>query len=77
LFADNPDIAERLYLSLSSKTVQGEQVFLDITEANPSALDLVKKYRMREVFATNRMYSQGQPVLALDKVFGITTFELG
>jgi ribosomal protein S18 acetylase RimI-like enzyme len=77
LFADNPDIAERLYLSLAAKTEEGEQVFLDITEANPAALDLVKKYRMREVFATNRMYSQGQPILVLEKVFGVTTFELG
>jgi GNAT superfamily N-acetyltransferase len=77
LFADNPEIAERLYLSLTSKTGKGEQVFLDVTEANPAALDMAKKYKMREVFATNRMYSQGQPVLALEKIFGVTTFELG
>ena len=32
---------------------------------------------MREVFATTRMYSGGKPDIALDKIFGNTTFELG
>jgi hypothetical protein len=77
LFADNSAIAENIYLSLISKTEKGSQVYLDIPEINPDALELVKKYKMKEVFATARMYSQGRPDLAMEKIFGVTSFELG
>jgi ribosomal protein S18 acetylase RimI-like enzyme len=77
LFADNPQIAERLYLGLIAKAQKGEPVFLDAPESNPAAIKLVEKYKMREVFATTRMYSRGKPDIALDKIFGNTTFELG
>jgi hypothetical protein len=77
LFADNSAIAENIYLSLISKTEKGSQVYLDIPEINPDAIELVKKYRMKEVFATARMYSQGRPDLAMEKIFGVTSFELG
>jgi GNAT superfamily N-acetyltransferase len=77
LFADNAAIAESLYLSLVSKTEKGSPVYLDIPEINPEALKLAEKYHMQEVFATVRMYSQGQPDLAVEKIFGVTSFELG
>jgi hypothetical protein len=77
LFADNPQIAERLYLGLVAKAKKGEPVFLDAPEANPAAIKLAEKYNMREVFATTRMYSGGKPDIALEKIFGNTTFELG
>jgi GNAT superfamily N-acetyltransferase len=77
LFADNADIAERLYLSLASRAGKGAPVYLDVPEANPAALELASKHQMKEVFATTRMYSRSSPGLALEKVFGVTTFELG
>jgi GNAT superfamily N-acetyltransferase len=77
LFADNANIAEKLYLSLVSGTEKGSPVYLDIPEINPAAVKLAAQYKMKEVFATARMYSKGQPDIALEKVFGVTTFELG
>jgi GNAT superfamily N-acetyltransferase len=77
LFADNPVIAERLYICLAVETGNDGPVYLDVPEANPAALDLTARYRMKEVFATTRMYTGPAPALPLEKIFGITTFELG
>jgi GNAT superfamily N-acetyltransferase len=77
LFADNPEIADQLYSQLALEAKEGAPFFLDVPEANPEALSMVKKYNMKEVFATTRMYSQGKPDMALEKIYGVTTFELG
>ncbi|MBN1191781.1 MAG: hypothetical protein JXA46_18665 [Dehalococcoidales bacterium] len=77
LFADDASIAESLYFGLTAKTEKGSPVYLDVPEVNSGAVKLAEKYNMKEVFATARMYSKGQPDIALDKVFGVTSFELG
>ncbi len=76
LFADNQAIAEGLFQALQ-QDIPGEAIFLDIMEINPAAQKLVEKYNMQVVFSTGRMYLKGQPKLADQKIFGITTFELG
>ncbi len=76
LFADNFAVAERLFQALQ-QDIPGEAVFLDIMETNPAAQRLVDRYRMQEVFTTGRMYLKGRPKLDEQKIFGITTFELG
>ena len=75
LFADNFDIAEKLFLSL----IIGRKgpVYLDIPETNENALMLVEKYNMKQCFATARMYSESIPKLKNKRIYGITTFELG
>ena len=76
LFADNSAIAEGLFQALQLD-IPGEAIFLDIMEINPAAQKLVEKYNMQVVFSTGRMYLKGQPKLADQKIFGITSFELG
>ena len=76
LFSDNTDIAENLFQALQ-QDIAGETIFLDITDINPAAKQLVDNHAMESVFMTGRMYLKGQPKLADEKVFGITTFELG
>lgn len=76
LFADDAATAEALFLDLAS-TAGGAPVFLDIPEPNPSAVDLVTRYRMEKVFATARMYTAGAPELDVNGIFGVTSFELG
>lgn len=46
-------------------------------ENNPAALRLVQQYRMREVFGCARMYLGPFPNLRHERIFGVTTFELG
>lgn len=76
LFADTPKIAESLFRALAHHS-QGSQVYLDIPENNPHALDLVQRYAMKKVFATARMYLKSPPDLPQEEIYGITSFELG
>lgn len=76
LFADTPEIAEDLISSLLA-AVPDEPVFLDVPEPNREALTLAERHGMVPVFGTARMYSRGIPALPLDRIYGITTFELG
>ena len=76
LFADSPDLAEALYASLIAG-VPGEPVFLDVPQANADAVALARRHQLRPVFQTARMYRGGDPAIAVGRVFGVTTFELG
>ena len=76
LFADDPSIAEQLLLACQ-EGVRGDTLIVDMPETNDAAKELADKYNMTQSFATARMYQKGLPELAYDKIFGITTFELG
>lgn len=76
LFADNPAIASSLYTQLAGFGAGGP-VFLDAPENNPAAMQLVHRYGMTEVFGCARMYLGAAPDIAHERIFGITTFELG
>ena len=76
LFADSPEIAEELFAALSS-FVAGEPVILDIPVCNGAARALVDRHDMNMVFETARIYRGYPPDLPLDRIYGITSFELG
>lgn len=77
LFADDPAIAESLFLALKARAGAEEKIYLDTPEANPQALALAHRHSMRAVFETARMYTKGAPPLPMDRLYGVTTFELG
>ena len=77
LFADNSELAETLFRALESSMPEGSPIFLDIPEVNPAALELVRRHEMSVVFETARMYKGAAPQLPVERIFGITTFELG
>lgn len=76
LFADNKIIAEEIFKQLNNFVV-GSPLFIDIPEPNKKAIQLVNKFQMKAMFETARMYTKKPPVINLNKVFGVTTFELG
>lgn len=76
LFADDPAVADALFSALQAD-IEGQSVYLDVPGNNPAAIRLAQRNRMEKVFATMRMYSKSLPDIAHDKVYGITTFELG
>ena len=76
LFSDNKIIAENIFKKLNNFAV-GSQVFLDVPDVNKEALELANKYNMKPMFETARMYTKKPPIINLNKVFGVTTFELG
>jgi hypothetical protein len=77
LFADDAAAAEALFLGLVKET--GGPVVIDVPEqaAHPTSEDLVRRHGLTEAFRCARMYTKGRPALALEKVFGITSLELG
>ncbi|MDW7731934.1 MAG: GNAT family N-acetyltransferase [Methanolobus sp.] len=79
LFAENPAVAEKLFLALKSRIPEDEPLFLDVPQPNENAMLLARKYGMQVAFETIRMYAAGKPGgdEKLEKVFGVTTFELG
>lgn len=77
LFADNPEFAELLFLALKAHAPEGAQIFLDTPEVNAAAIDLAKRHDMIFSFETARMYAGKCPDLPINRIFGITTFELG
>ena len=76
LFADDALAANALYLHLSDFAANGP-LYLDAPENNPAAIEFVHQHGMTEVFGCARMYLGPPPVLADDRIYGVTTFELG
>jgi hypothetical protein len=77
LFANSPEFAEHLFLSLKTHAQEGAPVFLDTPAVNSAALDMVKRHNMIVSFETARMYTGKSPDLPINRLFGVTTFELG
>jgi predicted N-acetyltransferase YhbS len=77
LFASTPDQADALFRQLCASVPAGDQVFLDVPQPNAAALALAAAHGLTKVFETARMYLGPAPALPLDRIFGVTTFELG
>jgi GNAT superfamily N-acetyltransferase len=77
LFADSPESAEHLFSALKAHAPEGAPIFLDTPEVNSAAVDLAKRHNMIVAFETARMYKGKPPDLPMNRLFGVTTFELG
>jgi len=76
LFADDEATAERLFIGLSAWT--GDRpLFLDVPETNDAARRLAERHGMAPTFETARMYAGVAPGEPVERIFGVTTFELG
>jgi hypothetical protein len=75
--ADGADDALRLLAGLA-EAVGLEEGYLDISHANPAAVEMTARRGMESVFETARMYRGEAPAaLDLSRLWGVTTFELG
>lgn len=93
LFADTVEGAEVLFLELRQhmqrqaqqkkqhrQTDEGTEpyrFYLDVPEPNGAAVELARRYDMTPMFETARMYAGQAPDLPVERIFGVTTFELG
>ena len=64
-------------LSALLASVGGGEIFLDVPSINRNAVALAQDLGLVPVFETARMYTGAIPPLRLERVFGVTTFELG
>lgn len=76
LFADSEQIAGELFEALVA-CMPGEFIVLDVPETHPAAVALAERHGMSSVFETARMYTQAPPAISIERVFGVTSFELG
>lgn len=76
LVADDRAAAECVLAALLAAAGPGE-VFLDVPAVNRDAVALAQDLGLAPVFETARMYTGAMPPLRLERVFGVTTFELG
>ncbi|MGB0943304.1 MAG: GNAT family N-acetyltransferase [Marinomonas sp.] len=77
LFADSPEIARSLIAALTTDLPKGAAFFLDVPACHQDAVLLAKGFAMEPVFETARMYTQTQPELPLNRIYGVTSFEIG
>ena len=75
LVADDRAAAEAVFAALVA-TGPGE-VFLDVPSVNRDAVALAQDHGLAPVFETARMYTGAIRPVRLERVFGVTTFELG
>ncbi len=76
LVADDRATAEAILSALLTSAGGGE-VFLDVPSINRAAVALAQDLGLAPTFETARMYTGMIPPLRLERVFGVTTFELG
>ena len=76
LFADDASAATALFTHLAGFAAGGP-LFIDTPENNPAAVQLAQHQGMVEVFGCARMYLGPFPRIAHERIFGVTTFELG
>ncbi|QOZ69995.1 GNAT family N-acetyltransferase [Bradyrhizobium arachidis] len=76
LVADDRAAAEAIVQALVT-SVGGGDIFLDVPAVNREAIALAEQLGLKPVFETARMYTGPIPSLRIDRVFGVTSFELG
>lgn len=76
LFADDEAAADALLTRLT-EFASGGPVFLDVPETHAHAMALAGRHGMEAVFGCARMYLGPVPQIREDRVFGVTTFEVG
>jgi GNAT superfamily N-acetyltransferase len=77
LVADSSTVATLIYGALCKRVPEGDPVYLDVPMPNAAAVAVAEDHGMHGVFETARMYTGAAPQCEIDRVFGITTFELG
>jgi ribosomal protein S18 acetylase RimI-like enzyme len=77
LFADDAQAAEDLFHALVATLPEGAAVQIDTPAVNAPAVALVRAQGLVPVFETARMYAGAAPALPMDRLFGVTSFELG
>ena len=76
LVAEDAAVAEAVYGALSA--VAGDaDIVLDVPEPNAAAVALARRHGLAPVFETARMYTGPVRPVALEKLYGVTSFELG
>lgn len=75
-FADDARAAEALYRAVAGFAPDGP-LYVDVPENNAAAMGLVERWGLAPGFGCARMYLGPPPAIRHDRVFGVSSFELG
>jgi hypothetical protein len=75
LLADDRVAAETVFAALVGPV--GGEVYIDAQQPNDAAVALATAHGLTPVFEAARMYTGPIRQVALERVYGVTTFELG
>jgi hypothetical protein len=76
LFADTPEDAQAVIAALAAEAA-GREVALDVPATNAAGIALAERSGLRPSFETARMYTGPVRPYARERVYGVTTLELG
>lgn len=76
LFAESAEIAECIARSLMSRIV-GQQIQIDLPEANPAAVALAQRLGLQMSFGCMRLYYGRAPKIPIERTFAVTSLEFG
>ncbi|MFI5973282.1 GNAT family N-acetyltransferase [Streptomyces sp. NPDC051452] len=76
LFADTAEDARALFTALAADAA-GREVAIDVPEPNTAGVALAEEAGFRPSFETARMYTGPVRAYAQERVYGVTTLELG
>ncbi|MBX9655649.1 GNAT family N-acetyltransferase [bacterium] len=76
LFAEDKESADLLLQAFASKVGSGP-IFLDVPDSNPQGIEICEANGMKEVFGCVRMYYGTPPGIDHERIFAVTTLEVG
>jgi len=76
LFADAAEDAEALFAAAAAEAA-GKEIAIDVPEPNTAAVALAERAGLTPSFETARMYTGPVRPFAEERVYGVTTLELG
>jgi GNAT superfamily N-acetyltransferase len=76
LYASEPDVAQDLFSALTSPHA-GAAITLDVPAENPAAVEFAAAHGLTTQSSRTTMALGDLPVLPVDTVYGITSYELG
>jgi hypothetical protein len=76
LFAERAEIAELIARNLM-RGIPGQNVQMDLPEANASAVDMAERFGFKMSFGCMRLYYGPRTALPIERTFAITSLEFG
>ena len=77
LFADTTSIFKAVLNYLLNQVAVNEEAFIDVPCSNTAAVQWMKDNNFEQCFDTARMYLRSPPVSNVDKIWGVSSLELG
>lgn len=77
LYANNFAVAKEVFAGLSKLVGKGKSIQLDTIDSNPHATELAKNFGLFKTSTTVQMYRGETPQIDNEKIYGLTSLEIG